>query len=126
MDQNSSEVGGNRRIVKQAQDLSEPFKCPILYRSKKGGVRYRLSEILIQRDPKVVKANREFNRENMQNKLLKLSSESSKENKTKLEELLKERNSTQIKTIREGSMRLLLKEYLHFKSDLSKSVLIIL
>ena len=93
----------------------------MLFRSIRGGVRYKLSEILIPRDPVVREANFQFNREYMKNKLLSLGNEASKEIKRKLKESLKSREDNQIKTIKEASMRLLLNDYLYFKSDLSKN-----
>ena len=99
-----------------------PYKVPVLYRSLRGGVRYKLSEILVPRDPAVREANLQFNREYMKNKLLSLGNEASKEIKRKLKESLKSREDNQIKTIKEASMRLLLNDYLYFKSDLSKHI----
>lgn len=55
----------------------------------------------------------------MKNKLLSLGNEASKEIKRKLKESLKSRNDNQIKTIKEGSMRMLLKDLIFYKSDFS-------
>jgi hypothetical protein len=106
-----------------AEILKEKYEVPVLYRSRKAGSKYRLSEILVPRAKEVIEANLRFNAEHMQNKLLKLSHNSTKEAKKKVEECLADRNKILMKTIREGSMRLLLKEYLYFKSDLSKRYL---
>lgn len=104
--------------------LSKPthqkYKIPVLYRSAKEGVKYRLSEILFPRDPKVREANLAFNREQMKNKLMILGTEINKEFNKKLEDSLASREKMQNKVIKDASMRILLKDYLYFKSDLSK------
>lgn len=82
-------------------------------------MKYRLSEILVPSDPNVIQENLAFNRETMKNKLLSLGNEASKEIKRKLKESLKSRNDNQIKTIKEGSMRMLLKDLIFYKSDFS-------
>jgi len=97
------------------------FKIPVLYRSERGGIKYRLSEILYPRDPKVKAANLAFNKETMKNKLMLLGNEATKEIKKKLIDSLPDREKAQIKVIKESSMRILLKDFLYFKSDLSKS-----
>lgn len=56
----------------------------------------------------------------MKNKLLSLGSAATEEHKRKVKEALKSRDEKLVKHIRESSMRLLLKEFLYFKSDLSK------
>lgn len=78
-----------------------------------------MSEILIPRDPRVIEANLAFNKKEMKNKLLSLGNEATLEIKRKLKESLKDRNENLLKIIKESSMRLLLKEFLYFKSDLT-------
>ena len=102
--------------------LHEEYKIPVLYRSKRGGIRYRLSEILFPRDPKVRRANLRFNQEHMKNKLLSIGDQASKDIKRKLVESLKTKNDNLLKHVKESSMRMLLTDLLYLKSDLSKFV----
>lgn len=105
---------------KIAEKFTRGYKVPVLYRSKTGGVKYRLSEIFYPSHPDKIRSNLEFNKECMKNKLLSLGKASAEEHKRKVKEALKNRTETLLKTIKENSMRLLLKEFLYFKSDLSK------
>lgn len=99
--------------------MNKAYKIPVLYRSEGEGIKYRLSEILFPRDPKVKEANLRFNREQMKNKLMLLGNDTCREVKKKLEDSLPNREKTQLKVIKESSMRMLLKDFLYFKSDLS-------
>lgn len=105
---------------RMSANLHEEYKIPVLYRSKRGGIRYRLSEILFPRDPKVRRANLRFNQEHMKNKLLSIGDQASKEIKRKLVESLKTKNDNLLKHVKESSMRMLLTDLLFLKSDLSK------
>jgi hypothetical protein len=105
---------------RMSSNVHEEYKIPVLYRSKRGGIRYRLSEILFPRDPKVRRANLRFNQEHMKNKLLSIGDQASKDIKRKLIESLKTRNDNLLKHVKESSMRMLMTDLLYLKSDLSK------
>jgi hypothetical protein len=90
----------------------------VLFRGDKAGVRYRLSEILYPRDEKIREANLLFNRDKMKNDLIEHVNEAQSEFKEKLKNALPEREKQQMKVLQESSMRLLLNDYLYFKSDL--------
>ena len=103
-------------------DPNVEYKIPVLYRSKKGGIKYRMSEILYPRDPKIIEANLLYNRKQMQNKLMELSRGASKDIQKKLGETLKSQPDNLLKAIRDSSARELLRDYIYFKSDLSKFI----
>lgn len=69
-----------------AETINDKYEVPVLYRSQKAGCKYRLSEILVPRAKEVIEANLKFNEDHMQNKLLRLSHDSTKEAKKKVEE----------------------------------------
>lgn len=73
-------------------------------------------------DSRIIQSNLEHNLAEMKNNSLMNGNEAWKETKDKMRSVLTSIQQNQVKTIKESSMRMLLKDYVYFTTDLCKEL----